>query len=32
MNINKEAYYLDFDKLFENYADKYYTAHSAEYG
>ena len=32
MNINKEAYYLAFDKLFENYADKYYTAHSAEYG
>lgn len=31
MNDN-ELYYLDFDKLFENYADKYYRSHEAEYG
>ena len=24
-------YFLDFDKLFENFADKYYNAHSSEY-
>ena len=28
---DKELYYIDFDKLFENYADKYYNAHSDEY-
>ncbi len=26
-----ELYYLDFDKLFENYADKYYAEHESEY-
>lgn len=26
-----ELYYIDFDKLFENYADKYYTEHADEY-
>ncbi|MCM1368594.1 MAG: hypothetical protein NC184_07285 [Roseburia sp.] len=31
MNDN-ELYYLDFDKLFENYADKYYHLHESEYG
>lgn len=28
---NHELYYIDFDKLFENYADKYYSAHEDEY-
>ena len=28
---NKDLYYIDFDKLFENYADKYYAAHEDEY-
>ncbi len=28
---NKELYFFDFDKLFENYADKYYNEHEAEY-
>ncbi|MBD5131508.1 MAG: hypothetical protein HDT28_02785 [Clostridiales bacterium] len=28
---NNEQYYIDFDKLFENYADKYYTEHEDEY-
>ncbi|MCH5158067.1 MAG: hypothetical protein J1F33_02605 [Clostridiales bacterium] len=27
----KEMYYLDFDKLFENFADKYYSEHESEY-
>ncbi|MCH5160435.1 MAG: hypothetical protein J1G04_00235 [Clostridiales bacterium] len=27
----KETYYIDFDKLFENYADKYYNEHESEY-
>ncbi|MCH5351604.1 MAG: hypothetical protein J1F39_06530 [Clostridiales bacterium] len=31
MNSDKELYYLDFDKLFENYADKYYAEHEDEY-
>lgn len=31
MNDN-ELYYFDFDKLFENYADKYYHLHESEYG
>ncbi|MDE6293269.1 MAG: hypothetical protein K2L88_01450 [Clostridiales bacterium] len=26
-----ELYFIDFDKLFENYADKYYAAHEDEY-
>ena len=28
---DKNLYYIDFDKLFENYADKYYGEHSDEY-
>ncbi|MDE5562240.1 MAG: hypothetical protein K2J01_01685 [Clostridiales bacterium] len=28
---NNEKYFIDFDKLFENYADKYYNAHESEY-
>ncbi len=28
---DKEMYYIDFDKLFENYADKYYNQHESEY-
>lgn len=28
---NTELYYIDFDKLFENYADKYYGMHEDEY-
>lgn len=28
---DNELYYIDFDKLFENYADKYYNAHESEY-
>lgn len=28
---NNELYFIDFDKLFENYADKYYAAHEDEY-
>lgn len=28
---NNELYFIDFDKLFENYADKYYAAHEYEY-
>ena len=28
---NNEKYFIDFDKLFENYADKYYSAHESEY-
>ncbi len=31
MKNNNELYYLDFDKLFENYADKYYNEHESEY-
>lgn len=31
MTENKELYFVDFDKLFENYADKYYNEHEAEY-
>lgn len=31
MKDNEQLYYIDFDKLFENFADKYYGAHSAEY-
>lgn len=31
MNGDKEMYYLDFDKLFENFADKYYSEHEDEY-
>ena len=28
---DRQLYYIDFDKLFENYADKYYHAHSDDY-
>lgn len=28
---NNQLYYIDFDKLFENYADKYYGMHEDEY-
>ena len=31
MAENKELYYFDFDKLFENFADKYYGEHESEY-
>ncbi len=31
MENNQELYYIDFDKLFENYADKYYNEHEDEY-
>ena len=29
MAENKELYYFDFDKLFENFADKYYGEHES---
>ena len=28
---DRKSYYIDFDKLFENFADKYYKDHEAEY-
>lgn len=31
MDNGKELYFFDFDKLFENYADKYYNEHESEY-
>lgn len=31
MTDNNELYYFDFDKLFENFADKYYNEHESEY-
>lgn len=31
MNSAENLYYLDFDKLFENYADRYYNEHESEY-
>ena len=31
MSDGKELYFFDFDKLFENYADKYYGEHTDEY-
>lgn len=31
MDNDKELYFFDFDKLFENYADKYYAEHEDEY-
>lgn len=31
MNNHNELYFFDFDKLFENYADKYYGEHEDEY-
>ncbi len=31
MTEHNEPYYIDFDKLFENYADKYYNEHEDEY-
>ena len=31
MAENKELYCFDFDKLFENFADKYYGEHESEY-
>ncbi len=31
MVTTNDLYFLDFDKLFENYADKYYNEHSADY-
>lgn len=31
MNNQNELYFFDFDKLFENYADKYYGEHEDEY-
>lgn len=31
MNTNNDKYYLDFDKLFENFADRYYNEHEGEY-
>lgn len=31
MNNKTDMYYIDFDKLFENFADKYYGEHSSEY-
>ncbi len=32
MDNKQQLYYIDFDKLFENYADKYYRMHESEYG
>lgn len=29
--MDDQLYYIDFDKLFENYADEYYRAHRSEY-
>ena len=31
MDNKQDLYYIDFDKLFENYADKYYNEHEDEY-
>ncbi len=31
MNDAENLYYIDFDKLFENYADRYYVEHESEY-
>ncbi len=31
MKSANELYFIDFDKLFENYADKYYNEHADEY-
>ncbi len=31
MKVTDEKYYIDFDKLFENYADRYYSEHEDEY-
>lgn len=31
MTDKEQLYYFDFDKLFENYADKYYNEHADEY-
>ncbi|MCX4312450.1 MAG: hypothetical protein OSJ83_01135 [Clostridia bacterium] len=31
MDKNEQLYYIDFDKLFENFADKYYVEHSDDY-
>lgn len=31
MDNNEQLYYIDFDKLFENFADKYYVEHKSEY-
>ncbi len=31
METGENLYYIDFDKLFENYADKYYSDHEDEY-
>lgn len=31
MNDAENLYYIDFDKLFENYADRYYNEHESEY-
>ncbi len=31
MNKQDDMCYIDFDKLFENYADRYYTEHESEY-
>ncbi|MDE7463699.1 MAG: hypothetical protein K2M48_01600, partial [Clostridiales bacterium] len=31
MEENNELYCIDFDKLFENYADRYYNEHESEY-
>lgn len=31
MDQTKELYFFDFDKLFENFADKYYNEHADEY-
>ena len=31
VNVDKNLYYVDFDKLFENFASRYYTEHEHEY-
>lgn len=31
MDDKQDLYFIDFDKLFENYADAYYRAHESEY-
>ena len=31
MENNEQLYYIDFDKLFENFADKYYVEHQSEF-
>ena len=31
VNTDKNLYYIDFDRLFENFAGRYYSDHELEY-